>query len=203
MYSYLTEVIAVDFVLLPSDQEIQDIIQLNSGLFQPADRQIVLSKAGNLPHLSLLMGGLSVKRIELAKKKLRALATSLGSFYLKIDKTVNRNDCVSLNVEKKQGLQRLHETLMDEFDDMMETQVTGDMFNYGTVISDSSIKYVNSYWQQSIGKCYWPHITLGYGKLVDGTRIPKLICFDKIGLYHLGNHCTCSKNIFTITLNSR
>lgn len=180
----------------------EDIVRLNRCLFQPEDRQIILSQTGNLPHLSLLMCGLPVKRLETVKAKLRALAASFCQFHLNIDKIVYRNECTSLNIENMKDLRHLHETLIYAYGDYMETTVTGSMFNHDTVISEASINYVNSYGDQGTREHYWPHITLGYGKLPVDTRFPQVIGFDKIGLYHLGNHCTCSKNIFTTTLLS-
>ena len=203
MLQHSTDILAVDFVLLPVDQEVEDIVFLNKNLSQPANHQIILSRTGNQPHLSLLMGGLPVAGLPEAEEKLHALARSFESFYLKINKTVLRNDCVSLNVEKNQKLQLLHQTLIKEFYDLKKTDITGEMFVADSVISNGSIKYINSYWQQNIQEDFWPHITLGYGKLGENARIPGVIGFDKIGLYHLGNHCTCSKNIFTITLTTR
>ena len=200
MYQHSTDILAVDFVLLPVDQEVEDIVFLNKNLSQPANHQIVLSRTGNQPHLSLLMGGLPVAGLPEAKEKLQALARSFESFYLKTNKTVLRNDCVSLNIEKNQKLQLLHQTLIEEFCNLKKTDITGEMFVADPVIGTGSIKYINSYWQQNIREDFWPHITLGYGKLVENARIPEVIGFDKIGLYHLGNHCTCSKNIFTIAL---
>lgn len=200
MYQHSTDILAIDFVLLPADQEVEDIVFLNKNLSQPANHQIILSGTGNQPHLSLLMGGLPVAGISEAEEKLQAVARSFESFYLKINKTVLRNDCVSLDIEKNQKLQLLHQTLIEEFYDLKKTDITGEMFVVDSVISDGSIKYINSYWQQSIREDFWPHITLGYGKLAENARIPEGIGFDKIGLYHLGNHCTCNKNIFTIAL---
>ena len=200
MYRHPTDILAVDFVLLPADREIENIVLLNRRLSQPADRQIILSKTGNLPHLSLLMGGIPVAGLRQAEKKLEALAHSLGRFDLKIDKTVFKNDCISLNIEKNQKLQLLHKTLTREFGGLKKTEITAEMFVAQPVISDSGIEYINSYWQQSIRENFWPHITLGYGKLAENARIPESISFDRIGLYHMGNHCTCNKYIFTITL---
>lgn len=203
MYQHSTEILAVDFVLLPARQDIEDIIFLNKGLSQPADRQIILSKGGNLPHLSLLMGGLPIKGLDKVKEKLEVLAQSYGGFDLQIDQTVHRNDCVSLNFEKNDKLLRLHKALIKAFNWMMKTGITKEMFAADSVISNSSIKYVNSYWQQGILEDFWPHITLGYGQSVDNARVPGVMSFDKIGLYHLGNHCTCRTKIFTSALGPR
>ena len=202
MFIHSTEIAAIDFVLLPSEKDIRDVIGLNRSLIQPSDRQITLSPDGNLPHLSLLMGGLPLNRLELATKELKSLAEPLRKIILRIDKIACRNDCSSLTFENGRDLQPLHEILLTTYGEMLEKEVQREMFNNSTAISESSVTYVNSYRQQSIREHFWPHITLGYGKLPDHVSIPKAITLDKIGIYQLGNHCTCEKKIFTITLPS-
>lgn len=200
MHRYSTKIIAVDFVLLPADPEVEQLIRLNQRLSQPDDRQIVLTKNGNLPHLSLLMGGLSTEGLESTATRLQTLATSLRKFCLKIVETAYRNDCTSLSVEKREDLMHLHKTLMEKFDGLINRGISAEMFHKPQAISESSVSYVNTFRQQSAGEQYWPHITLGYGKLRNTSGIPGGICFDKIGLFHLGNHCTCSRKILTISL---
>ena len=94
----------------------------------------------------------------------------------------------------------LHKTLLKEFSGLTNKGISAEMFHTPPAISESSVSYVNTFRQQSAGDQYWPHITLGYGKLRNNSGIPGGICFDKLGLFHLGNHCTCSKKIFTISL---
>ncbi|MDN5211291.1 2'-5' RNA ligase family protein [Fulvivirgaceae bacterium BMA12] len=200
MYQHPTEIIAADIVLLPSDQDIEDIVLLNRTLHQPANQQIVLSKTVNLPHLTLLMGGFLLDQLEVSAKAIQSLTSSYPPFHLKIDKVVYKNDCASLDFKKNKRLQQLHEALIKSFRSSMAGNITGAMFAGDSQIGDSSITYINNFWERNTGENYWPHITLGYGKVPDSIRIPGTVSYDKVGLFHLGNHCTCYKSICTFPL---
>ncbi len=153
-----------------------------------------------MPHLTLVMGGFPVDQLEGSAKEIRSLTSSCAPFHLKIDKVAYKNDCASLDFKKNERLQQLHETLIKSFRSSLVGDITAAMFAGDSQIGDSSITYINNFWERNIGENFWPHITLGYGKVPDSIRIPDTVTYDKVGLFHLGNHCTCHKSICTFPL---
>jgi len=72
--------IAIGIVLLPNEEMIESVIQLNDKL---NNDQLILSKECNLPHISLVMGVVKSKDIRNIKLTLQEIANSF--FFYKIN----------------------------------------------------------------------------------------------------------------------
>ena len=109
--------IAVDAVLLPSDEMMDKAIEINQRLIEQNSDNIVLNKTNCLPHISLAMGAIDKSNIreigdillEIAQKYSfkRLIATD---FSINMDSS---NNTVSvLYIKKTNNLQLLHEEVM-------------------------------------------------------------------------------------------
>ena len=194
--------IAVDVVLLPSDEVAARAIEANRELLKQCPGKIVLDKENCLPHISLAMGCIDRCRIADAERILRAIAegrslewlTSLG-----IHVAVNSiGEKVSvLELKRTQTLQSLHEEVMGRLTAHLGRDVTAEMVLSPPAAAESTLLWIRDYCEKSSFERFFPHITLGYGQL-DDFPLPPRFAAPRLALCHLGNHCTCRRILASV-----
>jgi len=189
--------IAVDAVLLPSEEMADKAIEANKELLKQCPDKIVLDKEGCLPHISLAMGCIDEKDIADIDKALQAIAkqTSLGRLSV-IDIHTSENSAgeqVSvLQIERTEALQSLHEEVMRRLAPYFNYDATADMVLSPPMASESTLAWIKSYSVKSSFEKFFPHITIGYGE-INNFSFPIKLTASKLALCHLGNHCTCRR----------
>jgi 2'-5' RNA ligase len=189
--------IAVDVVLLPSEEMADKAIAANKELLKLNAAKIVLDKESCLPHISLAMGCIDEKDIDEIDKILKTIAkkTSLGQLStagIYIGKNRAGEKVSVLMVEKTAALQSLHEEVMKILARYLSYDIKAEMVLSTTEISDSTLNWIKNYPEQSSFEKFFPHITIGYGEL-NNFSFPIKFSVSKLALCHLGNHCTCRK----------
>jgi 2'-5' RNA ligase len=198
--------IAVDAVLLPSEEMADKAIEANKELLKQCPDKIVLDKESCLPHISLAMGCIDEKDIADIEKILQAIAkqTSLGRLSI-IGIHTSENSAgeqVSvLQIEKTEALQSLHEEVMWSLEPYFKYDVTVDMVHSPPMASESTLAWIKNYPEKSSFEKFSPHITIGYGKINDYS-FPIEFAVSKLALCHLGNHCTCRRILASGELKS-
>jgi hypothetical protein len=185
---------AVDFVILPPAPIVDVAITLNKQL---CNSNILFHKENCFPHLSLLMGCLTLEQLGQAKSLLKALVSQYKPMDLKIPaiRTVGTTagDVVALDVEPNDHLQSLHESVVKTFGPMLsEDATTADVFG-DLPANQSTLGWINSFIRESTFDNFWPHITIGYLK-TDASPVtidPISFTASRIAICHLGNFCTC------------
>ncbi len=211
--------IAVDVVLLPSEEMADKAIAANKELLKQCPDKIVLDKENCLPHISLAMGCINERDIADIEKILQATAkqSSLGQLsVIGIHTGTNSaGEKVSvLQIEKTEALQLLHEEVMQRLSPYFSCDVTEDMVLSPPGTSESTLAWIKSYSEKSSFEKFFPHITIGYGEINDYSFPPQGVLrksawgrltaeslglrtikftVSKLALCHLGNHCTCRK----------
>ncbi len=198
--------IAVDVVLIPS-QELMDIaIEINRELLKQHPNKIILDRKNYLPHISLAMGCINRKNIidiEIILSKI-AEKYRMGSLHVTgaYAETNSAGEKVSvLKIERTEKLQLLHERIMQKMLDFFSNEVTSDMVLSDTPVSESTLLWIKNYPGKSSYKDFSPHITLGYGEIKTGF-FPVKFTVSKLALCHLGNNCTCRKVLATAELTT-
>ncbi|OHB55168.1 MAG: hypothetical protein A2173_00365 [Planctomycetes bacterium RBG_13_44_8b] len=209
--------IAVDIVLLPSDEMMDQAIRANAELVEkfgsdPSIRRdiagfatkIVLNKENCLPHISLAMGCVNEREVSQIKKILEVIAgenpirnlTASG-----IRTSINaKGETVSVfEIEKTQELQTLHENVMKKIMSYLSYKVTDDMI-YDEDVSETTLLWIKNYPEKASFINYFPHITIGYGQIEINPPFPMEFTTSRLALCHLGNHCTCRKILASIEL---
>ena len=189
--------IAVDAVLLPSDEVTARAIEANRELLKQCPGKIVLDKEDCLPHISLAMGCIDQCRIADVERILRAIAEERSlerPISLGIHVAAN---CVGervsvLELKRTQTLQSLHEEVMGRLAAHLDRDVTAEMVLSPPPIAESTLLWIRDYCEKSSFERFFPHITLGYGQLYD-FRFPPRFTAPRLALCHLGNHCTCRR----------
>ncbi len=196
--------IAVDAVLLPSEEMADKAIEANKELLKQCPDKIVLDKESCLPHLSLAMGCIDERDIADIEKVLQAISkqSSLGQLSaIGIHTGTNSTgEQVSvLQIERTEALQSLHEEVMRRLAPYFSHDVTADMVLSPPVASESTLAWIKSYSEKSSFEKFFPHITIGYGEINDFSFPPQGVLWtikftaSKLALCHLGNHCTCRR----------
>ena len=187
--------IAVDVVLLPDGAITDMAIKINAELVKKFGDKIVLHKANCLPHISLAMGCLEETDVAAVEKILEAIAKEIPPGNLKVigirASENSKGQAVSvIEVERTSQLQSLHEKVMEKFSPYLTGDVTRDMIYGNEEVAVSTLLWIENYRQNSSFEKFFPHITIGYGR-TEYQMPPVTFTASKIGLCHLGNHCTC------------
>lgn len=197
--------IAIDVVLLPSEQMMNRAIEINQELLRDHERLIVLDKKKCLPHISLCMGCIEESEIPEIKNQLDEIASEFSPFHLHTTDLVAENTPAGkkvsvLQIKNQEDLQRLHETVMKKLWKYLSYDVEMSMlFNPPEVNKETLYwirNYANNYEDPSL---FDPHITVGLGK-TGHFQTPISFSASEIALCQLGNYCTCRKVILTSEL---
>ncbi len=189
--------LAVDFVLLPSEQMTEIAIEANKKLLLNNHAKIALNKQDCLPHISLAMGCIYEKDMTAIAEILDDIAKRSAVGRLKaVDVHVDTNsvgeEVSVLRIEKTSRLQSLHETITREFTPYLSYDVAAEMLIMPDEVRESTLLWVKNYRRRSSFAAFFPHITIGYGRL-ENIDLPLQFTASKLALCHLGNHCTCRK----------
>ncbi len=189
--------IAVDVVLIPSEEIMNIAIQANRELLKQYPNKIILDRENCLPHISLAMGCINQRQTEDIEVIIQKITEeySIGFLHI-IDVHTNTNasgEKVSvLQIENTDQLQSLHEHVMITMKQYFSYDVTADMVLCDETVSESTLLWIKNYPIESSYEKFFPHITLGYGE-IELESLPIKFNVSKIALCHMGNHCTCRK----------
>ena len=195
---------AVDIVLLPSEQMTNKAIEANSRLLTQFADQIILDKENCLPHISLAMGCIDKRDIACIEKILQTIADKYPPGQLSvigIDTATNSvgEKVSAFKLEKTQRLQSLHEEVMRRTAPYFSYDVTAEMVLSPPMAGKSTLLWIKNYPEKSAFENFFPHITIGYGQ-TDDFSFPAKFTASKLALCHLGNHCTCRKILAVVEL---
>ncbi len=189
--------IAVDIVLLPSEEVAKTAIEANRELLKQWPDKIVLDREACLPHVSLAMGCIDSSDIAPIKRILEELATrsnpgALVSLGVHAGTNAAGEKVSVLALERTEALQRLHEHIMHELEPYCSHDARAEMVLSPPEAGESTVRWIREYPEKSSFGRFFPHITLGYGQL-DDFVFPAEFTPIRLALCHLGNHCTCRK----------
>ena len=196
--------IAVDVVLLPSEEMMDKTIEVNRELLKNFDKKIILNKENCLPHISLAMGCIDKEHITDIEKILQDIAKQYSVSKLRVidiyPGTDSANEQMSaFQIERTKELQLLHRKVMQGLAPYFTYDVTTDMLFSPPGIEKTILLWIKNYPEKSSFENFSPHITIGFGKM-DNLSLPIEFTASKLALCRLGNHCTCRKILVSITL---
>ena len=195
--------IAVDFVILPSEEVINKSIEFNKELAKINEDEIMLNKIDCSPHISLAMGTISETYLSKAKEIMQQASEKFSPISLKITnsyfgKIANGKIVSELQTENHFDIYSLHEFIMNNIKDILVDTKKEDFF-FPENINDLTLKWVGEYSENSAFEKFNPHITIGFGEI---KKLNEKIEFkaNKLALFQLGNYCTCRKLICVVDL---
>ncbi len=198
--------IAVDVVLLPSEEMTGRAVDANRELLKQRADRIILGKEECLPHISLAMGCIDKGDIADIEKILQAIAKDYAPAPLAVEGIRTETDAAGeevsvFQVKRTRRLQSLHEAVMRQLARHFSYDVTAEMLFCGPVVSQSTLSWIKNYPEKSSFEHFFPHITVGYGRINDFS-FPVEFTATQLALCHLGNFCTCRKVLAATELKS-
>jgi 2'-5' RNA ligase len=189
--------IAVDVVLLPSDEVAAAAIKANRELLRQYPGEIVLDGESCLPHISLAMGCIDSTDIALIEGIIQELTAkhnpgTLISIGIRISTNSAGEKVSVLALERTRTLQKLHEEVMHALEPYFSHDARAEMVLSPPAAGKSTLRWIEDYPEKSSFRRFFPHITLGYGQL-DDFPFPDEFAAPVLALCHLGDHCTCRR----------
>jgi len=198
--------LAIDVVLLPSDEMTDYAIKVNRELLKTFDNKIILDRENCLPHISLAMGCIDEKDIPDIEEILRDIAKKYSFRGLRVvdvdaETTPAGKKVSCFKIEKTKELQLLHEEVMQRLAPYFTYDVTTAMLFSPPEVEQATLFWIKNYPEKSSFGNFSPHITIGFGE-TDKVEVPIKFAASTLALCHLGNHCTCRKVLVSTELES-
>ncbi len=188
--------LAIDVVLLPPDPVMDMALAWNRTLLKNGSQIIVLDKNHRIPHVSIVMGCLSIENLERAISVLKAVSASHRAMKLDVSRiktaTTASGTVTSFDIEPSHELLRLHESIVTSFSPLLTQDTTEADLNDLPPIEASALEWINNYISDHCYNRFWPHITLGFGDSPNNLT-PFTFEASRLAICHLGNYCTCTK----------
>lgn len=194
--------LAVDVVLLPPLEAMQRIISLIEYSPNPP---IKLNTHGCLPHISLTMGILAKEDLNKASETLNQIAANYQPIPVNLTgidfaTRANGQRLNELAVEPNKILVDLHREVLTRFKlYLTNNAVQASMFLFPEKVDKHSTEYVKHYHDKHGGKDFYPHITLGEGK-VKNLDSHLQFTANRFSLAQMGPYNTCRKILFETLL---
>jgi 2'-5' RNA ligase len=194
--------IAIDAVLLPSEQMMNQAIKINRELLKDHENLIVLDIEKCLPHISLCMGCIEEDKIPEIKNIIDIITSEFSPFDLTVSNlitevTPDKKKVSVLQIENQDNLQKLHETVMKRLWKYLSYDVDVSMLFNPPEVDESTLywirNYENHYYDPSL---FDPHITVGFGE-TGKSKFSKNFTASTIAICQLGNFNTCRKVILS------
>lgn len=195
--------IAVDIVLLPPKEIMQICIDLNR---KDAKNYQAFNLKDNLPHISLAMGVLDTKNLQVAKERLDNISNNFLGLELELTEisytvTPSKKKSYEFRIGITPELQELHNTIMRDYSDIFNYDVvTLDMFysDPGEQMNEISCYWVKNYPKKSFEN-FSAHISLKC-RNANYPNTPVKFTANDLALSQLGNFCTCRKILHSVKL---
>ena len=184
--------IAVDVALLPPEDIMDMVIELNKKFVPDTE----LNKTDNFPHITLAMGVVDEEQIPVLNSRLKDIASRFNALDLVLEDAYfiikpDGKKGWSFRVSKTDKLVELHKTVMKELLPLFSYDVDEGML-YKEEINPLSLIWIRNFAKnhKDAGN-YLPHISIKCQN--DVVYDKKLVKFraSKLGVFHLGDYCTC------------
>jgi len=197
--------IAIDVVLLPSEEMMDKAIEINKELLKDYENKIVLDKQKCLPHISLCMGCVNEEDISEIENVLRDIFLDFSKINLSVDKlekeTIPTGKIVSgMSIIKTDMIQSLHEDIMKKLWKFLSYEPEISMLFNPPEVEEVTLYWIKNYKDKyNNSSLVSPHITVGFGE-TDKFQFPISFTASKLAMCQLGNYCTCRKVLFSHNL---
>lgn len=180
---------AYDIALIPS-QEILDLcLKFNASISNK--QHINFKKYGQLPHITLLMGGLKTEDVEQVKEDLSQIKQSLQPLKVRLKSVHIGKFASGIEIEQNISLQDLHNLVINKFGNIFNNNVTKESVIALPTVTQGTVDIINNYQNKSILDNFDPHITIGDGiPDISSSIFPLDFISKDIRIARMGNYCT-------------
>ncbi len=201
-------IIAVDVLLIPSEEMYAQSIQLNSLINQNNPQTIKLDE-NHIPHITLLQCFIKETDLPRVNKALEGLFAMIKNDSLKAESLFyypeKEESFAMVRIKKSAPLMAIHKKSIELLKPFMVAYGTEKSFvpnPDGSAISESTLEYVPAFVEKYSYQNFDPHISLGVAEvsLLDSLAVNvfKPISFNaaSLSLYQLGDHGTAQKQLW-------
>lgn len=182
--------LAIDIVLLPNKDIIENIIQYNAAHFDETNTSL-LNNDNRIPHITMRMGVIEKSNIQEVYNKLKEIL--IPELVTTIDFGKTRKTSYPSNLlllKKDEELLNYHQEVMN-LKGFIETPAQSTYFVENEPIQKSTINYLNSFQNYAFHN-FLPHITLNKSKK-PFHEFRSISFKPSVAIFQLGNRCTCNK----------
>ncbi|MCX6757364.1 MAG: hypothetical protein NTZ44_00560 [Candidatus Nomurabacteria bacterium] len=187
------EKIAIDIVLLLPPEIVEKCIFVNSQLDNSG---YVSFTNGYNPHITLGMGCIFKKDLDIVKNKIQKLSEKIKPLNLTTS-GYSGERTFGFAIEKNSELMTMHDEAISLLKEIASYgDATYEMFNESEKVKDDPglVKWVSNFVIEHSGELYDPHISLGKGDKPK-TDFPISFTVNKIGLFHIGQRGSCKEKL--------
>ena len=197
--------IAIDVLLIPSEEMYAQSLQLNALINQNNPATIKLD-ADHVPHITLLQCFINEEDLPKVNNAINGLFGNIENVDLKSEtlfyEKTEKESFAMISIEKSSALMNLHKKTIEIVKPFIVENGSEKSFVQnpdGSPISESTINYVPVFVEKYSYENFDPHISLGVAqtKLLDSLaeKVFKPIHFKaaSLSLYQLGDHGTAQK----------
>ncbi len=188
-------------VIVPTREIKKEAISVSNDI-KSKDRFFILGPKRNVPHITIYMIDFPIKNIPTVKKRLKKLSGQIKHLKLTaLRYRQNADGFIDVSYRKSQGVQDLQKKVVKILNPLREGLIRKKDRQRMNGFDARLQTNIRRYGYRSIGKDYFPHLTLtrlqSTKKKVISTIPKKDFSFNAvtIGLFHLGQHGTCQKRI--------
>ncbi len=190
--------LAVNIALVPEKSMYNKALELNNTLVSQGS-ELVLGES-SVPHITLVQGVVSESDIEKVCSALEKIASDTNKLDLTVDELFvgPMSKSIWLKIKITENVYDLHKMVWQELKPYLTFGAEKGMFANKLTETLFEIGWIKDFPFKSVLEHYKPHITLGFGKI--DVDLPMNFVADKLAVYQMGKHCSCSKEIKTYTL---
>lgn len=198
------DLIAIDIVILPDQELMDESIRLNQLLGM--GNAIPLNMNDCVPHITLAMGAVNQANLPAIYTQLERLVHEIKPFIIEVDclyETVQDHGASLYGIALKYSrvLQELHGNAITILEPYLEIPTEGSV-HYVRGVNASTLSYIGKFSEEESGENYFPHITLGFGGLENKEISTLNSTIEGMFIYHLGNYCTCARMLKSFPFKS-
>lgn len=149
---------AIDIVIIPPEPVMSEAIRV-SGLV--AGKHIRLNKGTQLPHISLLMGGMSPDRESEVLERIQKISGMFKSIPLSINEIRIKSSYTGLHLVRSDELFELHRTLVSDVMPLLDYAVPLHAVADADQALPKTLEWIQGFPENSSNENFDPHITLG------------------------------------------
>ncbi|MFA7653686.1 MAG: hypothetical protein WCX97_01420 [Candidatus Magasanikbacteria bacterium] len=201
----MSKKIAIDVVLLLPPKVSNLSIKVNNKALKNGCKGVLLNKKDNLPHISLFMGVINQKDINLIGEKIKITVKNFSPIVTAITKLNSAPHADGLrmydfSLKNNKQFQLLHETVVKGLKKFVCGKAISGMFykDKGEILT-GGWNWVNNFIKNASFKNFYPHITLRTS-CASYNKFPVRFTASRLVICHLGDHCTCRKILWETEL---
>ncbi|MGB0525138.1 MAG: hypothetical protein ACPGJS_19345 [Flammeovirgaceae bacterium] len=193
--NHASTVTAIDIVLLPKQQLMQEVIALNQQIDQSG--ALPLNQENCIPHISMAMGAVKSEDLPVIYAQVEKLTAAINSLAIEVSGIYSMmlNDGRSsfgLDLAKQASLINLHTKLMEIISPFL-VAATVDSIDPIRGLDQVTLDYIDGFVSTSSYQHFRPHITVGFGVLHELTNITLNSTIEGVFICQLANYCTCAR----------